>query len=52
MKKAAFYLSILFTALTFAAIFYLLSHGGKPNAGYAVIPMVFALLSLLYYQKK
>lgn len=51
IKKLAFILSIIFIILTFAGAGYILFSGGKVNAGYACVPMVFALLSLSFYRK-
>ncbi len=51
IKKLAFILSIIFIILTFAGAGYILLNGGKVNAGYACVPMVFALLSLFFYRK-
>ncbi|WP_455616666.1 hypothetical protein [Eisenbergiella sp.] len=51
IKKLAFILSIIFIILTFAGAGYILFNGGKVNAGYACVPMVFALLSLSFYRK-
>ena len=44
-KKAKIYftLLVLFTILTFAGAIYVIKNNGEPNAGYACIPMVFAL---------
>ena len=44
-KKAKIYfiLLTLFTILTFAGAIYVIKNNGEPNAGYACIPMVFAL---------
>lgn len=52
MKYVALALSIIFTLLTFLGAGYVLYHGGKVNAGYAVVPMVFALASISFYRKK
>lgn len=37
-------LSILFVLLTFAGAAYVLINNGEVNAGYACVPMVFALI--------
>ncbi len=50
MKKAALALSIVFIILTFVGAGYVLYNGGKVNAGYAVVPMVFALASIAFYR--
>lgn len=52
MKKVAFILGIVFIILTFIGAGYVLYNGGKVNAGYAVVPMIFALACLAYYRKK
>ena len=52
MKKAALTLSIIFTILTFVGARYVLYNGGKANAGYAVVPMIFALVSTTFYRSK
>ena len=52
MKKVALALSIIFIVLTFVGAGYVLCNAGEVNAGYAVIPMVFALASLAYYRKR
>lgn len=51
MKKVALICSILFSILTMVGAGYVLYHGGKVNAGYAVIPMLFALVSMGVYRK-
>lgn len=43
MKKLFLILSILFAVLTFCGAGYVLSRGGEVNAGYAVVPMLFAI---------
>ncbi len=52
MKKAALVLSILFTILTFVGAGYVLYNGGKINAGYATVPMVFALVCIAFYRNR
>ncbi len=52
MKKAALILSIIFIILTFVGAGYVLYNGGKINAGYAIIPMVFALVCIAFYQNR
>lgn len=52
MKKAAFILSIIFIFLTFLGAGYVLLNHGTVNAGYALIPMVFALASIAFYRQK
>ena len=51
IKKLAFALSVVFIILTFIGAGYVLFNGGKVNAGYACIPMVFALISISVYRK-
>lgn len=50
MKKVLLVLSIIFVVLTFAGAIYVISSKGEVNAGYAAIPMVFALASLAGYR--
>ncbi|MEY8517687.1 hypothetical protein AALC25_12405 [Lachnospiraceae bacterium 29-84] len=52
MKKAALILSIIFTILTFVGAGYVLYNGGKTNAGYAIVPMVFALACIAFYRNR
>lgn len=52
MKKLAFALSIIFIVLTFVGAGYVLYNSGKVNAGYACVPMVFALASIAFYRHK
>lgn len=49
MKKFTLIISILFIVLTFIGAGYVLFHHGNINAGYAVIPMVFAITSTSLY---
>ena len=51
IKRLALVLSIVFIILTFAGAGYVLFNGGKVNAGYACIPMIFALIFISVYQK-
>ena len=51
MEKTALVLSVIFTILTFIGAGYVLFNGGKVNAGYACIPMVFTLISISVYRK-
>lgn len=51
-KKIYLVLSIVFAILTFAGAGYVLINKGKPNAGYAIIPMVFELLCVIEYKKR
>ncbi|MCM1536587.1 MAG: hypothetical protein NC126_11765 [Clostridium sp.] len=52
MKKIALASSIIFTILTFVGAAYVLYNRGSVNAGYAVIPMVFALASITFYRSR
>ena len=52
MKKVALLLSIIFLILTLMGAAYVLYSGGAVNAGYAVIPMVFALASISFYRSR
>lgn len=52
MKKVALALSIIFIILTFVGAGYIIYNGGKVNAGYAAVPMVFALVSITFYRTK
>lgn len=51
MKKLALVLSIIFITLTIVGAGYVLYHGGKVNAGYAIVPMIFALANIAFYRK-
>ena len=50
MKKIMFVLSVLFIILTFVGAGYVLYNAGNVNAGYAVIPMVLALVCVAFYR--
>lgn len=50
-KKLALALSVIFIILTFVGAGYVLLNDGKVNAGYACVPMVFALISISFYRK-
>lgn len=52
MKKAALILSIIFTIFTFIGAGYVLYNGGKVNAGYAGVPLVFALVCIAFYRNR
>ena len=41
--KIYFILLVIFTILTFAGAIYVIKNNGEPNAGYACVPMAFAL---------
>ena len=51
MRKLALILSIVFIILTFAGAGYVFFNHGRANAGYAVVPMVFALACFVFYRK-
>ena len=51
IKKLALILNVIFIALTFIGAGYILLNGGKVNAGYACVPMFFALISMSFYRK-
>lgn len=50
IRKLTLILSIVFVILTFAGAGYVLFNGGRVNAGYACVPMVFALISISFYR--
>lgn len=51
IRKLSLILSVIFIILTFVGAGYILYNGGKVNAGYACVPMVFALISISFYRK-
>ena len=51
MEKIALVLSIIFIILTFIGAGYVLYHGGRVNAGYAVVPMIFSIASNVFYHR-
>jgi len=51
MKKLVLLLSVVFIILTFVGATYVLYHKGTVNAGYSVIPMLFALISIAFYRR-
>lgn len=51
IKKLTLIASVIFIILTFVGAGYILLNGGKVNAGYACVPMVFALISISFYRK-
>lgn len=51
VKKIALILSIIFIILTLVGVGYILFNSGKVNAGYACVPMIFALISMSLYRK-
>lgn len=52
MKKTALVLSVIFIILTFIGAGYVLYNRGQVNAGYAIIPLVFALASIAFYRNR
>lgn len=52
MKKILLALCILFIILTFIGAGYVLINKGHVNAGYAVVPMVFALILSSAYRRR
>lgn len=52
MKKIALVLSVIFIILTFIGAGYVLYNRGQVNAGYATIPLVFALATLAFYRNR
>jgi hypothetical protein len=51
-KKIIWAMSIVFTILTFVGGGYVLLTGGQANAGYAVIPMLFALAARAAWRRR
>jgi hypothetical protein len=51
MKRGLLAISFFFMVLTFVGIGYVLSTNGQANAGYAIIPMLLALVSIAAYRK-
>lgn len=52
MKKLYLALGIIFGILTFIGAGYVLMNHGQANAGYAIVPMVFAIAFLTAYRSK
>lgn len=52
MRKVALILGIIFLILTFVGGGYVLVNHGQVNAGYAVIPSIWAMICFGYYRKK
>ncbi len=52
MKKTTLVLSIIFIILTFIGTGYVLYNKGQVNAGYAIIPLLFALSSIAFYRNR
>ena len=51
MKKAALILGIIFLFLTFTGGGYVLVNHGQVNAGYAIIPGIWAIICFGYYRR-
>ena len=51
IKKLTLIESEIFIILTLVGAGYIILNGGKVNAGYACVPMVFALISISFYRK-
>lgn len=51
MKKAALIVGIIFLALTFAGVGYVLANHGQVNAGYAVIPGIWTVICFAFYRR-
>lgn len=52
MKRVALVLGIIFLILTFIGGAYVIFNKGQVNAGYAVIPSLFAMVCFGYYRTK
>ncbi len=52
MKKTALILGIIFLVLTLTGGCYVLLNHGRVNAGYAVIPGVWAVICFSYYRRQ
>lgn len=52
MKKIFLSFSIIFIVLTFVGAGYVFYTGGNANAGFAVIPMIWAIIFLVLYKNK
>lgn len=52
MKKVFLILTAVFIILTFTGAGYVLHSRGSANAGYAVVPMLFALVFMTFYRRK
>ncbi len=50
MKKVLLVLTMLFAVLCIVGGGYVILHDGRVNTGYAVIPMLFALVSMQGYR--
>ena len=51
MKKMALILGIIFLILTFIGGRYVLMNHGQVNAGYAVVPGIWAIICCGYYRR-
>ena len=51
LKKFLFVLSVLFTVLTFLGTVYVLLNKGQVSAGYATVPMLWAVLFITIYNR-
>lgn len=51
MKRGLLGASIFFIISTSIGVGYVLSTNGQASAGYAIIPMLFALISIAAYRK-
>ena len=52
MRKVALVLGIIFLILTLVGGGYVIINHGQVNAGYAVIPSIWAMVCFGYYRKK
>lgn len=52
MKKTALILGIIFLSLTFVGGGYVILQHGHVNAGYAVVPGLWAIICFGYYRNK
>lgn len=52
MKKLMFIFGIVFAVLTVAGIVFIVYKEGNVSAGYAVVPMLFALVCFTFYRRK
>lgn len=52
MKKIALILGIIFLILTFIGGGYVLMNHGQVNAGYAVVPGLWAIICFGYYRSR
>ncbi len=52
IKTVFLLIGVLFSILTLAGMTYVLLSGGTKSAGYAVIPMIFAVIFLQLWRKR